>query len=78
MIIDVLWKLLQNLEPPSDLAPAFFLFFLDGFFSDGFDLDFESSLTVFGGFFVFLEAALGLSESSKHVYKHYYHFYFEF
>ena len=58
MIIDVLWKILQNLEPPSDLASAFFLFFLAGFFSDGFDL--------------------GLSESSKNVYEHYYHFFFEF
>ena len=47
---------IANLEPPSDLAPAFFL---DGFFLDGFDLDSKASFTVLGGFSEVSETSLG-------------------
>ena len=59
MIIDVLYNILQNLEPPSELALAFISFFLDGF-----DMDFKASFIVFGGFSVVWGTALGLSVSS--------------
>ena len=71
---------IANLEPPSDLAPAFFLFFLAFFLFvlGGFDLDFGACFTVFGFFSEVSETSLGYSGSSKNVNKHFYHFYFEF
>ena len=71
---------IANLEPPSDLAPAFFLFFLAFFLFvlDGFDLDSKASFTVLGGFSEVSETSLGYSESSKNVKRHCYHFYFEY